>query len=65
MAGTLSLFHCGGLVVLVRDMEEKAKARDLAGLARRMPALKDNLAVLRAELEEMSTALQEQSSDKR
>ncbi|CAA7600082.1 Two component system, signal transduction histidine kinase [Acididesulfobacillus acetoxydans] len=68
LAGTLSLFHCDGLVALVRDMEEKSSARDLAGLTRWMPALKDNLAVLREELEElekMITALQNQSADKR
>ena len=65
LAGTLSIFHCGGLVDLVRDMEEKSSARDLAGLTRLIPVLKDNLAVLREELENMSTALQNQSSDKR
>lgn len=67
LAGTLSVFHCGSLVDLVRDMEEKVKARDPAGLAHRMPALKDNLAILREELEKMRTALQiqNQSADKR
>ena len=57
LAGTLSIFHCSGLVDLVRDMEQKSKAQDLAELTRLVPLLKDRITAFVAELEKFSTAL--------